>query len=33
MLRLRYKKHSSENWINHDSAAGAETISGNVWAI
>lgn len=33
MLRLRYKKHSTENWINRDSTACADAISGNMLII
>lgn len=29
-VKLRHKKHTSENWINRNPAAGADTTSGNV---
>ena len=32
-LRLRHKKHTGGNWINRDSAAVADTTSGNVRSI
>ena len=32
-LKLKHKKHTSENWINRNPAAVADTTSGNVMSI